>query len=164
MIRGLFLETEPNMSKVSESDILSNLDFLKIAEESVSVNIDDCKVERTGYYSDKYYITVYQFTGNDMECFNKICKPYEILQKAWPELLKEFTYQDNKLIYAIPRYNTGEDLTYKNLVDELIRFISFFYFTIRSTGKDDEAMTEMMTIEYIKEYIEFAVSTPNKRK
>lgn len=163
MIKGIYLETEPKMANVSESDVISELDLLKIAESSHDIKVEENNVERTIYYSDNHYIYVFKFTGDNIDRFNELSKPYEILQKAWPELLKEFKYQDNKMIFAIPRYNTGEDIVYKSMVEELIRFISFFYFTVLENGEDDDETAELMTTEYIKEYIKFAVSTPNNR-
>jgi len=167
MIKGIFLKTKPEMVNISESEVLGSLDLLKVIESPHNIDIDENnKIEKAIYYSDNYYITIFKFTGDNLDYFYELCKPYKILQNAWPELIKTFKYQDNKLIYATPRYNTVEDKIYKKLIEELIRFISFTYFMLKNGESiSDIKQIELMTTEYVKEYIKFTVSIsiPNNK-
>lgn len=142
-----------------KKEVTSELNPSKIIENSQNIDIDENnKVEKTTYCNDKYYITVFKFIGNDLSCFNELCKPYEILQSVWPELIKIFKYKkDKKLIYAIPRYNTDEDTIYKSLIEELIRFTSFFYYTALENENGDQKIAETMSAGFVGQYINFIV-------
>ena len=154
MIKALYLESYPEMDKVSAIEILDELDPIIKNENNSTVLVgSNHKIYKDAFITPNYYVTFIKI--DESLTFMSIKKIYEILQLSIPNFLKVLNIK-NTLIVATPRYNdVYENASYSVMMDELVRFTSYAY---RKTGCDDISTSIML-----KEYVEMCVSYPGNR-
>lgn len=155
MIKALYLESYPEMDKVSAIEILNELNPLIKNDDSslVLVGSGDHKIYKDEFTTFNYFMTFLKI--EDTLTFISIKKIYEIIQLSVPNFIKVINV-DNTLILVTPRYNdASENMGYSNMMDELVRFTTYAY---KKTNGDD-----LNTSIMLKEYVEMCVSLPGNR-
>ena len=155
MIKALYLESYPNMDKVSSIEVLNELNPLTKDDYKSLTLVDsgDHKIYKDEFITFNYIITFLKI--EDTLTFISIKKIYEIIQLSVPNFIKIINI-NNTLILVTPRYNdASENAGYSDMMEELVRFTSYVY---RKTNGDD-----LNTSIMLKEYVEMCVSFPGNR-
>jgi hypothetical protein len=155
VIKALYLESYPNMDKVSSIDVLNELNPLTKNDYKSLTLVDsgDNKIYKDEFITFNYIITFLKI--EDTLTFISIKKIYEIIQLSVPNFIKVINV-NHTLILVIPRYNdASENAGYSDMMEELVRFTSYAY---RKTNGDD-----LNTSIMLKEYVEMCVSFPGNR-
>lgn len=158
MIKGIYLTENPNMDKVSNIDILSDLDFLFRESEPSVFNGDLFSMRKTTFNCNKFVINVYESSkGSSLD---GMFIAYNIIQRANPSFVRVFKFGENRLISAYPNYFIGDDedeeynVIYSRMIEELLRISVFL---LKNNSPEEASYL-------LRDYINLSISYPGNRK
>lgn len=155
MIKGIFLMEEPYMGIVSDSDVLSDLDFLYgDSEGNATLDGGNYQMKKSIFKGERFVFTIYESDYDPS--LRAMFIAYKVIQNANPDFVKVFKYGENRLITAYPNFSEdGVEIanTYASMMDELLRVTVFL---LRNYDPDEAT-------EQLKDYISMSVSYPSNR-
>lgn len=155
MIKGIYLMEEPYMEKMSDEEVLSDLDFLyKDSNASSTLDSGDYKIKKSTYRGETFCFVIYESEYDPS--LRAMLISYQIIQKANPSFVKVFKYGENRVVVAYPNFSEdGIEIakTYEIMMDELLRVTVFF---LHNFGPEE-------AVDMLRDYINTNVSYPSNR-
>lgn len=154
MIKGIYLRQLGEMSKVSDFDILKNLDPLLQTEEPEVFSGVLYTMTRRSIYSKDYNITT--FTADSKVSIDAMYNIYKIIEMADPNLIKVFYYTEDSIVVACPMFKGFiENTNYSTVIDELVRVSAFCLKMTGNVGK---------SVDLLKDYMELCINKNNQEQ
>lgn len=155
MIRGIYLANSADMEDVTLPKVLSEFNVLQEFKD-LRDNFDGqgYKMVRREFWTSHYYIVTYGVSTNSG--YEAMWKIFNCLHQAIPEFFCAWKFTESTLLLSWPRYcNISEDLRYREMLDEMIRFSTW---CSKEFPDPDEAVTA------VRDYFDMCVSHPGNRK
>lgn len=150
MVKGIRLKEPPGMDKVSEVDILGEIDVLEEVRDQIPA--DGFEVKTRIFDGYKFHTIVTEYT--DPDAIDSVMTVASTLETAAPELVKVFLWDGNKVVFSFPsmRGDPSKRNIFIQIVDELLRVATFVISEFNS-GE----VTSPDPIERLKKYIQLYI-------